>query len=682
ALFVCLPLIAGAQNFPDVKIDFSAQGERLEIVLDRLAEEMGLTIDVDATIADEIMVIDVHGVIPLDLLNRIVQVANARMRGDTKNIRIERSPKIERELREASVTRRAAAVTKYLEQFDEALDSPFTGQEAASVRQTLELIGERMTADPYDPNAGSGLRAAFARGPQARLLHRLLRTIDPALLVDLEYAERRVFALSPTALQYGLGKGAKEAFDQYVIEQSVWAATVAGYDSPINDGANPLHHADPISAPPYDWWIVVGKGGSATVISASLVARRPGGRPVTMCQAMPPGGRATAMSLFLNRQQSIPDDMAGLLRELAEATLGMVTAEPIALSEEAREFVMRPTEGDVGGLIASYVLKRRHPKKDIVALLPDEALDVPAFLLSLLGSPELFDRALTEGLNLKAESVGDWLLVVPEDPYLATHERTPRAALQTYLRDTVKAGRSTLLNYSKLAAKTSRPSTTAQFLSRLLGLPTEGTFGVQRAWNPVKLYGLLVPVQRTALEQGLAIKYSNLTPSQRKAFLRIAVSQVIDNREPLPDGKQGFLLVGQRVEPTEWLSGAILADTELTMRANNEPIVFGYQKTEDGYKVFSSFFPRNIAMYERARKDPSASPPTIVIPDAWAMGVRRTISFKLQYAESKWQLFELTEEATDPDAKPGPWDKLPQEIADAITNSLAGHKSKTPSHLH
>ena len=671
-LIVCLPLIAGAQNFPNVKIDFVAEGERLETVLDRLAEEMGLTIDVDATIADEIMVIDVHGVSPLDLLNRIVQVANAQMRGDAKKIRIERPRKIERELREASVARRSAGVTKYLEQFDEALASPFTGQVAASVRQTLELIGERMRADPRDPNAGAGLREAFARGPQARLLHRLLRTIDPALLVDLDYAERRVFALSPTALQYGLGKGAKEAFDQYVVEQNVWAATVAGYDSPINDGANPLHHAEPISSPPYDWWMVLHQGGSS-LISAGLVARRPGGRPVTMSQAMPPGGQAMGGALFFSGRRSTPDDMAGILRELAEATLGMVTPGPIALSEEAREFVMKPTEGDVGGLIASYFLKKRHPEKDIVALLPDQALYIAAFLVPLLESPELFDQALAEGLDLKAESVGNWLLVTPKDPYLATYERTPRTALETFLKATVKVGRVTLSNFSKLAAKTSSPSVTALYLSSLLGIPPAGMAGFSGSWNTVKLYGLLSPVQKTALEQGLAIKYSSLPPGQRKAFLRLAVSRVIDSLEPIP-GSQSFRITGQRYEPTEWLSDRILAGAELTMDVRDDPVVFGYQRVGGEYKVFSTFLPRSIAFYENARRNPGEASPEIVIPDAWAMGAQRTMNFKLQFTEKDWQLFTLTEEATDPDAKPGPWDKLPQEIVDAIRKRLAGYR--------
>jgi len=364
--------------------------------------------------------------------------------------------------------------------------------------------------------------------------------------------------------------------------------------------------------------------------------------------------------------------MAGILRELAEATLGMVTPGPIALSEEAREFVMKPTEGDVGGLIASYFLKKRHPEKDIVAVLSDQALYVAAFLLPLLGSPEQFDRALTEGLDLKAESVENWLLVMPKDSYLATHERTPRAALQTYIRDTVKVGRATLFNFSKLAAKTSRPSVTAEYLSRLLGIPRAG-MGAPGSWNTVKLYGLLSPVQKTALGQGLAIKYSSLPPGQRKAFLRLAVSRLIDSVEHFPN-LQTLRITGKSYEPTEWLSDRVLAGAELTMDVRDDPVVFGYQKIGDEYKVFSTFLPRNIAYYENARRNPGAASPEIVIPDAWAMGAQRTIHFKLQFTEKDWQLFTLTEEATDPDAKPGTWEKLPQEIADAIRKRLVGYK--------
>ncbi|MCH8979736.1 MAG: hypothetical protein IH945_10920 [Armatimonadetes bacterium] len=633
-----------------------------------------MALKVDPSIADEIMAIDVHGVDTFELLRKIIEVANAKWGGYMRNVRIERTPEKRRELREASVARRAAGVTKFLDQFDEALSRAFTVDDAAAVRRELELIGERRKANPRDPSARIGTQEAYARGPQARLLFRLLMTIDPALLVDMEFAERRVFNLTPTALQYGFGEGAKEAFEKYVKEQNVWAAAVAGYDSPLNYASNPLNHAEPVTDPPYEWSIVLGKGESATMIFANLVAWRPDGGSTTLFQTMPPLPSTVAFAPFFETPLTIPDGMQGLERELAEAANKGMVRQAMTLSKEAREFVMKPTEGDVGGLLASYALRQRHPDKNVVALLPDETIFVAEFLLSLLGDPVAFDRVLIEALGLTEETDGDWLLLSPKDPYLATHERTPRAALQTYLRDTVKAGRATLVNYSKLAANTSSPSTTAQFLSLLLGLPTEGTFGAQRAWNSVKLYGLLVPVQRLALEQGLAIKYSSMTQVQRRAFLRIAVSQTIDNRAPMPDGKPGVMLMGQRVEPTEWLSVAILADTELTMAAKDEPIVFGYQKTEDGYKVFGSFFPRNIAMYENARKNPGTFPSTIVIPDAWAMGARRTISFKLQYAESKWHLFELSEEMTDPDAEPGPWSKLPKEIADAIRKSLAGSK--------
>ena len=139
-------------------------------------------------------------------------------------------------------------------------------------------------------------------------------------------------------------------------------------------------------------------------------------------------------------------------------------------------------------------------------------------------------------------------------------------------------------------------------------------------------------------------------------------------------GGQGFRTFGRSVEPTEWLASGIPGDAELTMDFKDEPVVFGYRKSGDGFKVFGAFFPRNIAMYENAKKIPGTFPDSVVIPDAWAMGYRRTMDFKLQYSEQRWQLFPLTEDATDPDAKPGTWEKLPKEIVDAIRKRLVGCK--------
>ena len=270
------------------------------------------------------------------------------------------------------------------------------------------------------------------------------------------------------------------------------------------------------------------------------------------------------------------------------------------------------------------------------------------------------------------ESVGEWLLVTPNDPYLASYERTPREPLETYLKATVKIRRRTLFDYSKLAAETARPSVAAQYLSRLLGVPPEGVYGFSRLWNTVKLYGLLTSTQRTALEQGVAIKYSNLDKNQQGRFLRLAVSRLVDSLEPIP-GTDSFKITGQSYEPTEWLSDRVLAGAELTMDVRDDLVVFGYRKVGDEYKVISTFSPRYIALFEHARRNPGTAPPTDVFPDAWAMGARRTIHFKLQFTEKDWQLFTLAEEATDPDAKLGPWDKLPQDIVDAIRKRLEGY---------
>ena len=54
------------------------------------------------------------------------------------------------------------------------------------------------------------------------------------------------------------------------------------------------------------------------------------------------------------------------------------------------------------------------------------------------------------------------------------------------------------------------------------------------------------------------------------------------------------------------------------------------------------------------------------------MGARRKFEFTLTFSEEVSQRFPLTEEAQDPDAKPGSWENLPPEIVEIIRKQMGG----------
>ena len=674
ALLALGPLSAG-------RVDFDAPGQTLGRAVQRLGEQTGQRLYVSPNIRDEVVVVHATDVELGDLMAHLADVANAEWRATQSGTVLDRTPAMERELREKSVARRAAEVTEYLDSALRSLPTNFTTDDAKLLGERIKELGAAQRANQADTAVRMEIESAYQRGPAGRLALRLLKTIDPKHLVDLEFAERRVFNLTPTKLQRGFGDGAKEAFETFVREQNVWAATVGGVQSDLNYSSNPLMHTASVDVAPTDWCIVVSKGEMSAMVFANLVATRPDGTTETLFQFYPPEKRIVELGQFMGAEQRYPPGMTGLVKELAEAAASARTKSPKVLGDEARAYVLNPVDGDVGGLIAGFTMKLRYPGADIVAIVPDETIYIAQYLLSTVDRPALYDKAFAVGLALDVKATGAWTCIEPLDPYVASHERTPRAALSTYLRSVSRIGTVTLDDYADLCVETSRPSYVADYDLILLGLPRAQMAGTQRTWNVIKLYGLLSPALKLQLAQGATVRFSQLDSVQRAAFLRLAVSQPVDNREPRRSGERGFAIAARPVEPTELLADGIPADAELSLRVDEEPVAFGHQKVGDGYKFFSAFTPSVVAMYENARKDPSSMPPTVVLPDAWTAGVRRTIGMRLQYATDKWQTFTLTEDIPARNTKPGPWTELPPEIIEQIKKAMAaggGGESPAP----
>ncbi|MCH8979986.1 MAG: hypothetical protein IH945_12205, partial [Armatimonadetes bacterium] len=641
---------------------------------DRLDGRFNTKLSVSADIADEIVVVNAHDVDYFRLLEKIADAVHAKWTSSPPNqMRLERPAKTARQLRESSLAMRAKEINDYLATFDEALAQPFTAQGAVTLRRQLIDLNAKLEDDRMNFALDRALDAEYAKGPAARLAIRLLKTVDPELLTGLEYAERRVFNLTPTALQHKFGDGAKEAFEKYVEEQNVWAAVSQGGRSRSMMSLNPFSHQEPVSEPPYELSIELQTGDISNMLFANLIGWDLNGVRRYYYQVMPMSPGLAAFVPFRRTEYDLPEWLTGLDREIFEAFAAIFGGKRTELSDEASEFLKKPTEGDIGGRMAASVLSRRYEGRDLVALVPDRDSYRMVYMLSVIEDHRLFDDLLDRGLGWSVTEDDGWVTVQPKDVHMAWYRRTPRKSLEQYIASVVNKGRTTFEDYTAFVARLRWPSDLDQTHTRLLGLPLNRLPSGREEWHLLRLYGLMTQAQKLGLAQGGSLAYSSLSRDQRQAYLRVALSSQIDSRTYLgEDGTSGYRPVQGMTEPTEVLVNGIPPDATLSISAKGLQAVYAYSKIGERLAPYQAMSPLTVAHYIKRQRDPSLRYPGETIMDAWAMGQQMRYEFRLQYVTDRWHLFRIFEDVPDPDASPGPWEQLPADVVDKIKIYLRG----------
>lgn len=666
-LLGCLPLIASAQS-----VDFVSKGEPLKYALERLSETTGQKLTVHSDLSSEIVVIDVTDRETNELLDKIAEVVHAEWkRTTTGGLRLERSKKTQRELERQSLDAHAKKIKEYLDSCDEVLNQPFDTAFATNLQKRLVNLMSRDVESPSDFANREQLMAEYEKGPAARLTIRLLKTIDPKHLVGLQSGERRVFNLTPSRLQYGFGKGAKEAFDKFVQEQNIWAAVSTGQRQRSMMSASPMSHQKPVAHPPVEWSLEIVDTNSTSPVGANLFGLDENGSKNFLYQVTITSPEVEAFVPYRSTEFETPDWLTGLPRELFEGTSALFGGKPVELSDEAREFVSKPTAGDPGARLAHAVLSKRFESSDLVALLPDGDSYRMVYMVALVDDHKSFDSLLDRGINWTVTTKDGWAIIEPKDVFNAWNRRTPREVFEKFLTNYIKKGRATFEDYSTFVAELRWESLIEGMHTRLLGLPINRLSGGRLNWQLLRLYGRLVQQQKTILTQGGSLGYYNLTSDQREPYLLATIAQEIRSPEWKEfGGDMYWVSQGDVLEPTEALANGVPRSATLQITVKSKPNVYGYMKTESGFEPFAGMEPRTVAYYIKRLRDPSQLYPGERVYDAWAMGEQRTYMFRLQFTEDRWHVFEIREDVSDADAKPGAWESLPKNVVEEIRKEI------------
>ncbi len=645
-------------------IDFHSSGQTLGTAVERLGQQLGRKLYVSANIRDEVVVVHVTAVEPDELLKRLADVANAQWRTTASGDVLERTPIKVAELKKASTDLRAKEVREYLEQFAAELAKPFGADDARQLSNRI-IEGAQRNTSGFMPD----LRDVWARGPAARLAHRLLLAIDPDQLVDLPFSSRRVFTLNPTKLQYPLSAGAIEAFQKYAQEQNVWAATVA--ETPVPDGlnivSNPLTNKKLVSDVPNDFYLEVKRMGMDSPLFCNLVIPRKDMLSQPVFQVIAEVPNRTAAYTALGRVTEVPESTPRLLRHVLSGSLGIGTVID-ALSPSEAEVFYEPSKLDLAGMLAEFVLAAALSGEDLVALLGDGQSFQLSRLLPVVKKRSQFVQYLGDIVGCSVASEGGWTLIEPKDPHRVTSAQTPREAVRRLMADTRKRGRLLFEHMADLNSVVNEPSVLAAVYLRATGVI--GWQNIGDNWHVSRLYGSLTDQQRRALAQGEGIPFGQMSQDQRRLFTALTVNSSIDSSEPAGSGLTRINNRGQS-EPTILLADGIPPEAQFTLEIKEESAIYAYVKKLDGYGVSFRSEPGSVAYQEKTRLNPREGD-TSQRPDGYAMGTLRVYLFRVRYSDKYWQTFSVREDYPDPDAKPGPWTDLPKEIVEQIKLGMSG----------
>lgn len=639
-------------------VDFDAPGQTLGRAVERLGAVLGRRLYVSAELRNLVVVVHVSDVSQADLLARIADVAEARWRETASGSVLERTPAESAALRRKSIAARAKLVTDYLKGFEKGLAKEMTSADAEQIARQIVARAESGDLSPMSADQ----RNLWGQGPAGRLTHRLLLEIDPALLVDIPFGGRRVFAFKPTKLQYGLGLGAQDAFNAYAREQNIWASTVASIPNPaqLNISSNPLTKKQTILGPSTDILLEVRRSEMDTPLFCNLIEPMPEGRPEVLYQVIVPSARNAGIWAALGPIEAVPPG-PDLVRYVVSA---MYRVGPVPTpSQEVLEGLYDPDVFDAGCALAEWVLADFYRGRDLVALVCDRSALLVPYLIPVRQSRERFEEYLPDLADVTLRHDEDWTLIEPSDAHVATVTQSPRGAVRRLMQTVKRTGEVGLEAAAELCAAVTEPSALAMTHLMTLEVPGLDLMGSTASWHVLRLYGALSSSQRRHLAQGGAVRYGDLPPAAQKMFVALTTSREIQGMVPVSENTAR--LVGRRGEPTAVLVSGVPMDASFTLQTVSNETIALYSSQSGSPRFLGNANPGAIASM-------LTNPEGQQEPFLYAMGRLETYDFTVTYSGEMSQTFLVRCAVPSRGAKPGPWTDLPASIVDEIKKAMAG----------
>lgn len=616
----------------DPSVTYSTRGASVGRIVGELRQKTGVTVECDAFVGSEIVLVDVKDVKLSDLLGQIAKVSAGEVKDNGSYYRLTRSESQRRKSREREVRESAERFAKEIETRKKEL-APFTSatsdQLAGQVQATLK---GRKAAN--DSNYFRAMQGHDQKSPAGRLAVRALAAFGPKTLAELRPEDRIVYSTRPTPMQRPIPFDLSPILNQYRQEQTLYAKSLqTRIDAKQMEGWSSGSVQPSVPPPP-----------SKVLLS---LERQPYVGGIQLGLVMVDGENRISQQINVEidapgaerlQPPSTPADPNDPLIPFSETSQqylqvakAMMTGGAPKLPPALEKELVEPEKFDPISFVLPDGIRAVAEGRNVVAQLEDMAFMSVTMLADAKGqiAKNRFAKWLSAGHDLERSK--DWLVITPTQPWDARETRINRGLLGRFYRQTRESGvdLDSVATYVKEAPR--RYIETVSFIYSFLLQPQVNSAIEMDNIDFLRAYGELPPQMRKSVRDGASYNFSQLPLGARNELSHLAFRA----NAPLqfsfsgPEVNEGNRTLAQ--EPTEGMPNGVPATAQLTGQLTAEPGVIGkVEAGGSGAYAFRPMRPWDLA-WAIASDDGKAHPNDLVRYSKYKYGQMGTLRMAIQY---------------------------------------------------
>lgn len=582
SLALAAPSRAQLESLPNSHLDLAYAPTRLENLLPLIAKRLGIAIDAEKSLADDVLVIQTTSVPARDVLAQIAKVEHAAWRRDFKGLHLVRTPELVAADAKADNEQIRKWVTAALAEARAKVPAPFTKEVSDAWMRKFVKIATQIANLPASNDQENrdlfqkliqDLAAHVEATPTQGLLPRLAALMTPDQLMQVPVGQTFAFSSRPNRMQKELSRSQLDAFEKYKGDvNNLSTAILADHSferSAVKEVLTEI--VDPLTRPVSSRASAVllvsnfGNGNFGVRLSiADGPAREVEWTEMTLLRSLSAPDRSWMPASARAAQLEIEPDLQKVLGYRREFTKQL---------DPEVETIIRPFENDPANhelleLTPAALLPQiaRKSKLNLVASVPDSLIGNQDWDPATVATTDkVCDLLYRQGVQVHGE--GGWLVVEPILSAVSRGARADRALLQTIL--SARASDRTLtwietVSLAKMTGAVVAESVASNFLARY------SAFTVVRKWDSMMTLQSLAkctPSQLAAASSSEGCPLSAMSAEQRRA---LETEVFFDNRTRqglatslLDDSPQRVLAFG---EPTLLYPNGLPADCRIFIR--------------------------------------------------------------------------------------------------------------------
>lgn len=483
-----------------IQVEVPATVAPLGRLLPNLGKRLGIELAADPSVKDDVVAVATPPISSEAILAEIAEAANAswEVRGQKRLLIRSRRQELEDEAEDAGL--RAAWIRRVISKTP--IQTPFTDASAEA------LADYRFDYKSKAANAQSSfaqLDVMNARSPLGRFTRRLVEAIGANELASLPQGQRLVFSTRPNRVQRPMPlKNLESLVATFRTEQNRYVKAVEAKGDPGMQGQflSGFDFVQPVPSNPAKINLVIDNRNPYQLFIL-LTFQDANGTVTLSTQGALNRDAFETPPIIDPRSPRIPLSEASLLRLKVARTTEVIT------DQERRPFqdlvANEPLEFVHADALQAW---SRAVKKPMFALLPDSAIGWTSRNPNITISS--YRAALSRSTSIREER--NRVILRPLEPATARQTRANRTALTAYIRECLKAGRSTLTAQLNLARATRTGyGNSGDWFIRFALPPTHPSID---SLMVLKLIGLGPLSQRQALMEGQTLAIRDLTREQ------------------------------------------------------------------------------------------------------------------------------------------------------------------------